>query len=513
MLEGSGIWERGRPRRARLRAALRLHPPRRDGRGADLVTDWYVWVFFFDDHFLEIFKRTPDRDGGKAYLDRLPLFMPMDLGTRHARADQPGRGRARRPVGAHRADACRRTGGARFAESTEQPAGRVAVGAGQHQRGPGRQPDRVHRDAPQGRRRALVGRTWSSTRRAPRCPAAIAATRPMRVLRDTFSDGVHLRNDLFSYQREVEEEGELTNGVLVLETLPRLRHPGGRRRGQRPADLAAAAVREHRAHRGRPRCSLEHGARPAEPAPTSLAYVKGLQDWQSGGHEWHMRSSRYMNERRRATAAAAAGGSAGLGCCPRGLGTSAAGPDGRSPGASRATGCAAITHVPFQPVGPLAAARLLHAVRRRAQPAPGRRARDTSWSGRGGWASSSRSRACPAPASGTSDKLVGFDFPLCAAGIHPDATPEELDLSLGLARLGHLRRRLLPARSSAAPATWPARSCRPTGCRCSCRWTATRCRPSRSNALERGLADLWQRTAGPMAPRRAPAFRAADRGR
>ena len=45
----------------------------------DLVTDWYVWVFFFDDHFLELFKRTQDRKGGKAYLDRLPAFMPMDL--------------------------------------------------------------------------------------------------------------------------------------------------------------------------------------------------------------------------------------------------------------------------------------------------------------------------------------------------------------------------------------------------------------------------------------------------
>ncbi len=40
----------------------------------------------------------------------------------------------------------------------------------------------------------------------------------MRVLRDAFSDGVHLRNDLFSYEREIEHEGELSNGVLVLET-------------------------------------------------------------------------------------------------------------------------------------------------------------------------------------------------------------------------------------------------------------------------------------------------------
>ena len=48
-------------------------------------------------------------------------------------------------------------------------------------------------------------------------PSEIAATRALRVLRDTFADGVHLRNDLFSYQREVEDEGENANCVLVLE--------------------------------------------------------------------------------------------------------------------------------------------------------------------------------------------------------------------------------------------------------------------------------------------------------
>ncbi|MGH8475069.1 MAG: terpene synthase family protein [Blastocatellia bacterium] len=41
----------------------------------NLITDWYVWVFYFDDHFLEVYKRTRDRAGGKAYLDRIPLFM------------------------------------------------------------------------------------------------------------------------------------------------------------------------------------------------------------------------------------------------------------------------------------------------------------------------------------------------------------------------------------------------------------------------------------------------------
>src|SRR6185295_437323 len=53
--------------------------PEAPGLDLNLVTDWYVWVFFFDDHFLEVYKRTRDTQGAKAYLDRLPAFMPVDL--------------------------------------------------------------------------------------------------------------------------------------------------------------------------------------------------------------------------------------------------------------------------------------------------------------------------------------------------------------------------------------------------------------------------------------------------
>jgi germacradienol/geosmin synthase len=37
-----------------------------DGPELDLVTDWYVWVFYFDDHFLEVFKKPRDQDGARA---------------------------------------------------------------------------------------------------------------------------------------------------------------------------------------------------------------------------------------------------------------------------------------------------------------------------------------------------------------------------------------------------------------------------------------------------------------
>ena len=53
--------------------------PDAPSRELDLVTDWYVWVFYFDDHFLEIYKRSQDQTGAKEYLDGLPAFMPVDL--------------------------------------------------------------------------------------------------------------------------------------------------------------------------------------------------------------------------------------------------------------------------------------------------------------------------------------------------------------------------------------------------------------------------------------------------
>jgi germacradienol/geosmin synthase len=66
-------------------------------------------------------------------------------------------------------------------------------------------------------RRKVGGAPWSANlvehAVGAEIPARIAPTRPMRVLKDTFSDGVHLRNDIFSYQREVEEEGENANCI------------------------------------------------------------------------------------------------------------------------------------------------------------------------------------------------------------------------------------------------------------------------------------------------------------
>jgi len=292
MLEGSGIWEQSDLDAHDYGLLCAYTHPDCDGPALSLITDWYVWVFFFDDHFLETFKRTQDRAGGKAYLDRLPLFMPMDLSTPMPEPQNP--------VEAGLADLWTRTVPSmsagwrrRFAVATEHLLNESLWELSNINEGRIANPVEYIE-----MRRKVGGAPWSAglvEYATAEVPAAVAGSRPLRVLMETFSDAVHLRNDLFSYQREVEDEGELSNGVLVLETFFGCTT-------QEAADTVNDVLTsrlhqfEHTALTEVPALALENGLSPAE--VTAVAkYTQGLQDWQSGGHEWHMRSSRYMNAR------------------------------------------------------------------------------------------------------------------------------------------------------------------------------------------------------------------------
>jgi germacradienol/geosmin synthase len=72
---GGLVWDEAALRAMDYALLCAYTHPDCDGAALDLVTDWYVWVFFFDDHFLETFKRSRDHAGARAYLDRLELFM------------------------------------------------------------------------------------------------------------------------------------------------------------------------------------------------------------------------------------------------------------------------------------------------------------------------------------------------------------------------------------------------------------------------------------------------------
>ncbi|WP_193524983.1 terpene synthase family protein [Streptomyces malaysiensis] len=518
MLEGSGIWEQEDLDAHDYALLCAYTHPDCSGTELSLVTDWYVWVFFFDDHFLETFKRSQDRAAGKAYLDRLPAFMPMDP------AD--GTPEPTNPVEAGLADLWARTvpsmssdWRARFRESTENllneslwELSNINI-------------DRVPNPVEYiEMRRKVGGAPWSAglVEHAVRAevPAVIAGSRPMRVLRDAFADAVHLRNDLFSYQREIEEEGELSNGVLVLETFLDCTT-------QEAADsvneLLTSRLQqfEDTALTELGPLFAEHELDPAACAGV-LAYVKGLQDWQSGGHEWHMRSSRYMNGAHKASEAHGADG-------PRGAhgvheagdahGTNGAGGTGRrserapwSPFALTGLGVSAaslplttgraeaararrFSHVPFQRTGPslLPDFSMPFTLRLNAH-LPTARRHLVDWAHRMGILEPQP--GVPGSQVWDERRLLAADLPLCAAGIHPDGSPEELDVASGWLAWGTYADDYYPAVFGRTHDLAGARACNarlgafmpldagPT--------------PVPANALERSLADLWGRTAGPM---------------
>ncbi|TXS15860.1 MULTISPECIES: terpene synthase family protein [Streptomyces] len=477
MLEGSGIWEE-KDLESHDYALLcaYTHPDCSSG-ALSLVTDWYVWVFFFDDHFLELFKRTPDREGGKSYLDRLPAFMPMERG---AATPEPTN-----PVEAGLADLWARTvpamsdaWRARFAESTENLLNESLWELSNINEGRIANPVEYIE-----MRRKVGGAPWSAGlveyAANAEVPASLADARPLRVLRDAFSDAVHLRNDLFSYQREVEDEGENSNGVLVLE---RFLDCSTQDAADAVNDLLTSRLHqfENTALTELPPLCAEKGLSPDETIAV-LGYVKGLQDWQSGGHEWHMRSSRYMN-----------GGSSATRTLS-GFGMAAA--SVRFTARSESARLRSHAHAPFRHVGPSLLPDFEMPFTTTLSPhLGGARVRIVEWSRRMGLL-----EAQPGVLGShiwDEERLIATDLPLCAAGLHPDATPEELDLSSGWLTWGTYGDDWFPVVHGRSRDLAGARLANERLSLFMPLDAASA--PEPVNALERGLGDLWRRTAGPM---------------
>ncbi|MDG9709189.1 germacradienol/geosmin synthase Cyc2 [Streptomyces sp. DH10] len=476
MLEGSGVWDQADLDAHDYGLLCAYTHPDCDGPDLSLITDWYVWVFFFDDHFLEKYKRSQDRVAGKAHLDRLPLFMPLDLSTPVPEPENP--------VEAGLADLWARTvpkmsqdWRRRFAVATEHLLNESLWELSNINEGRIANPVEYIE-----MRRKVGGAPWSAglvEYATAEVPAPVAESRPLRVLMETFSDAVHLRNDLFSYQREVEDEGENSNGVLVLENFFGC---STQEAADTVNDILTSRLQqfEHTAFTEVPAVALEKGLTPGEVAAVA-AYTKGLQDWQSGGHEWHLRSSRYMNEN------AVRGGSPWPGCT--GIGTSAA--DVRAllatAGAERLR---SYTHVPYQKVGPSRIPDIRMPFPLELSPhldASRRSLRD--WVERMG---------ILAEGVWDEDKLRAYDLPLCSAGLDPDASPEALDLSAQWLAWGTYGDDYYPLvyghrRDLAAARLTTAR--------------LSDCMPVDGdepllpvNAMERGLLDLWVRTTAEMTP-------------
>ncbi|MEU6574236.1 germacradienol/geosmin synthase Cyc2 [Streptomyces sp. NPDC046805] len=475
MLEGSGIWDRADLDAHDYGLLCAYTHPDCDGPALSLITDWYVWVFFFDDHFLEKYKRTQDRAGGKAHLDRLPLFMSLDLSTPVPEPENP--------VEAGLADLWARTvprmsadWRRRFAVATEHLLNESMWELSNIDEGRIANPVEYIE-----MRRKVGGAPWSAglvEYANAEVPARVAGSRPLRVLMETFADAVHLRNDLFSYQREVEDEGELSNGVLALESFFGCTTQEA---ADTVNDILTSRLHqfEHTALTEVPALALEKGLTAGEVAAVA-AYTKGLQDWQSGGHEWHLRSSRYMNE-----------GAAPDASWPR---LTAPGTSAADVGALLASAAAerlrAYSHVPFEQVGPSLIPDLYMPYRVELSPeSDAARPRLTVWMHRMGllqegvW---------------DEDKLTAYDFPLCAAGMDPDATPEALDLTSQWLAWGTYADDYYPLvfghrrdLAGAKPALARLSACMPLN---------GEPVPAPAGGIERGLTDLWARTTAEMTP-------------
>jgi germacradienol/geosmin synthase len=347
-------------------------------------------------------------------------------------------------------------------------------------------------------RRKVGGAPWSANLIEhavnAEVPAAVAESRPMRVLRDAFADGVHLRNDIFSYQREIQNEGELANCVLVFEHFLGL---DTQHAADTVNDLLTSRLHQfdNTAVSELGPLFEEHGLDLASRLDV-LAYVKGLQDWQSGGHEWHLRSSRYMNTSARAAEPVLGG--------PTGIGTSGA----RFSVSARALGMDRFKSnrfVPYQRVGPTRLPQIVMPYPLRLNPhLDAARERCAVWCERMGMYAPVPGR--PGPGLWDEHRLRGFDFALCAAGIVPDAPAAELDLVVGWLSWGTYGDDYFPAvfgqtRDMAGAKLFVTRlpefmplDCGPT--------------PPPANAVETALADLWSRTAGPMSASTRAEFRA-----
>lgn len=480
---GSDIWDEAQFDSMDFALLCAYTHPDAPSRELDLVTDWYVWVFYFDDHFLEIYKRSQNQTGAKAYLDRLPEFMPVDLSSPPEPSNPVERGLIdlwARTV-PHRSPEWR----LRFFESTRnllhESTWELANISGN------RVPNPIEYVEV---RRKVGGAPWSADlvehAAFVEVPARIADTRPIRVLKDTFADGVHLRNDLFSYQRETEHEGEINNCVLVLERFLGVSP-------QRAADLTNDILTS-RLHQFEnttltelPSMFDEHGLDLVE-RESVLLYVKGLQDWQSGGHEWHLRSSRYMND----TATHGPPVTQRLLGGPTGLGTSAA----QIPLAPGNLGLQRVkyhTHVPYEPVGPTTLPEFYMPYTARVNVNLERSRRHCiDWARQMGMLES-----LPGGIGiWDEDNLALFDFAVCAARLHPDAPGPELDQSSAWLTWGTYGDDYFPAVFGAAGNMAAAKILNarlPMFMPLDCGST-----PPPANAVEKGLADLWLRTAFPM---------------
>jgi germacradienol/geosmin synthase len=281
-----------------------------------LSSDWLAWGTYGDDLYPRVFGTVRELAGARLLTERLTWFMPVDLGATPEPVNAVKRGLA---------DLWRRT-----ATPMTVPARREFRAAVQGMVGSWlwelqnqalmHVPDPV--DYVEMRRRTFGSDMTKSLRRLANWDVVAPEVYQHRVMHEldtAAQDYATFTNDLYSYQKEIEYEGEQHNMVLVVETFLQV---GRYRATEVVADLMRARMEEFvlLVEQDMPAMfddlELDAAAR-----AVLVDHAAGLQDWMSGILEWHRLCARYTEaelQRSRVPTTPS-----GFPLAPVGLGTSA----------------------------------------------------------------------------------------------------------------------------------------------------------------------------------------------
>lgn len=254
-----------------------------------LASDTFVWATYTDDYFLELFGYRGDMAGAKVFCARLQALMP----------DEPGPSTLTplTPVERGLADIWMRTASPmpmnmrrEFRSSMQgwfdswlwELSNRLQ----------NRIPDQV--DYVEMRRWTFGAMTMMSARRmavGAGLPPGLLHTQPVRSLESSAADYADFVNDILSYRRDMEYEGELNNGVLVLQSLLGI---GAQEAVAILNDLLTARMRqfEHVVSTELPALADDFKL-DAEGRARLSGYVEGIKDWVSGLLKWDLLTGRY----------------------------------------------------------------------------------------------------------------------------------------------------------------------------------------------------------------------------
>ncbi|WP_067535565.1 terpene synthase family protein [Nocardia crassostreae] len=283
---GELVWDADRLDRMEIALLCAYTHPDCDAEALALITEWYMWVLFFDDDFLAKFKNTGRRAEAVRHLERLELFMAEP----GCAAPEPGN-----PAEAGLADCWVRT----IVHMSPDWRRRMRLSTHNLMVESLWELDNIARERVANpiecieMRRRVGGAPWSANLVEYACgaevPDRLADERPLRVLLDTFSDAVHLRNDLFSYDREA---GPLAaTGVRMPYTAHANPH-FGEVCAELPGWLADLRQFEHLVGEQLPVFFADHDLSAAERVAI-LAYAGRMQDLMSGHLAWFDRTGRY----------------------------------------------------------------------------------------------------------------------------------------------------------------------------------------------------------------------------